>query len=552
MLLDLRELPDGVALEADLCVVGAGVAGITLARELSGCGLTIVLLESGGGDFESATQDLYTGPNIGMPYYPLKESRLRFFGGTTTVWGGRCTPLDRIDFEKRDWVPHSGWPISLDDLAPFYEKAHRTLGLDPFIYDERLWGELGVEPPPLDPSWFETRFWRFDETDDRFNLSSCNDLVTAPDVRIVLHANAVHIQANADANAVDQIRIKTLEGREGTVTARRFVLASGGIENPRLLLASNDVEVRGIGNSSDQVGRYFMEHPHGRVGFVPSRKVYPLWAMFQKRFRRNGEPLTPLIVPSRKLQQESGILNTALTFKLQRDPQKGVALDKAIYFRLKHRVDPTRAGRRIWRGYRDVRAWLRRHIRPSHARLRVRTGIVGLSAMVRAEQSPNPDSRIQLSAERDALGVHRASLNWQMSALDKHTVRVLADVLSGELERFGIGRLPRSDWIDRESLQWPVDETVGNHPIGGYHHIGTTRMSGLQQDGVVDAHCCVHGYHNLYIAGSSVFPTAGWANPNLTIVALVHRLAGHLAESLRTSAGSASIPNQQTAQRTES
>lgn len=547
MLLDLREMPDGVALEADLCIVGAGVAGITLARSLTGRGLTIVLLESGGGDFESATQELYAGPNIGMPYYPLKEARLRFFGGSTTVWGGRCTPLDAIDFETRDWVPHSGWPISLADLMPFYEQAHRTLGLGPFIYDERLWSELRLDPPPFDRDRLETRFWRFDQTDDRFNLSACADLVAAADVRIILHANAVHLQANADAGAVDCIRIKTLEGREGTVAARAFVLASGGIENPRLLLASNDIEAAGIGNSEDQVGRYFMEHPHARAGFVPSRQVYPLWALFQKRFRRQGEPLAPLIVPSRQLQQDAGILNTAITFKLQRDPRRGVALDKALYFRLKHRVDPTRAGRRIWHGYRDLRAWLRRHIRPTHARLRTKAGVVGLSAMVRAEQSPNPQSRIQLSAERDALGMPRASLSWQLTALDKHTVDVLADVLSGELERLGIGRLPKSEWLDGESLQWPVDETVGNHPIGGYHHIGTTRMSAHPKDGVVDANCRVHGYGNLYIAGSSVFPTAGWANPNLTILALVHRLAGHLADHLRTSSRAASA----TAPRTE-
>jgi choline dehydrogenase-like flavoprotein len=357
--------------------------------------------------------------------------------------------------------------------------------------------------------------------------------VKAPDVKIVLHANAVHIQANANADAVERIRIKTLEGHEGNVAAQAFTLAVGGIENPRLLLASNDIETCGIGNSNDQVGRYFMGHPHARAGFVRSRRAYPFWALFQKRHRHEGEPLASLIVPSRKLQQEAGILNTAITFKLQRNPQRGSALGKKLYFTLKHRIDPTRGGRRIWHGYRDFRTWLHRHIRPPAAWLRAKTGIVGLSAMVRAEQSPNPDSRILLSADRDALGVPRASLCWQLTALDKHTVSVLTDVLGSELERLGAGRLPRSEWLDSESLQWPVDETVSNHPIGGYHHMGTTRMSRDPKTGVVDAHCRVHGYHNLYIAGSSVFPTAGWANPNLTILALVHRLAEHLTKYRR-------------------
>jgi choline dehydrogenase-like flavoprotein len=246
-----------------------------------------------------------------------------------------------------------------------------------------------------------------------------------------------------------------------------------------------------------------------------------------------------LVLPSPKLQEEAGILNTAITFKLQREPWRGVKLNKALYFRLKHEIDPTRSGRRIWRTYRNVRGWLARYIRPTHARLRHKLGLTGLSVMVRAEQAPNPASRILLSEERDALGVPRANLSWQLTALDKHTVAVLADVLSRELERLGIGRMPKSDWLEADSLQWPLDQTVGNHPIGGYHHMGTTRMSTHRQTGVVDADCKVHGYHNLYIAGSSVFATGGWANPNLTILALALRLADHVVAKLRTTARTA-------------
>jgi choline dehydrogenase-like flavoprotein len=534
MLLDLREMPDDSTLEADVCVVGAGVAGVTLTRQLRGQGLTIVLLESGGRDYEEATQDLYAGTNVGMPYYPLDEARLRFFGGSTNVWGGRCAALEPIDFEKRSWVPHSGWPISRDDLVPYYQKAHQLLGLGRFVYDESLWAELRLQPPPFDSSRLITRFWRFDRMDDRFTLGKCRDLEASDDVRIVLHANAVRIQATKDANRITHVGVRTLEGRGATVRARAFVLASGGIENPRLLLASNDVEAAGIGNAHDQVGRCFMEHPHGRAGFLLTDKAYALWRLFQKRFRANAEPLAPLVLPSPKLQAERGILNTAITFKLQRRPSRGVTLNKELYFRLKHQIDPTRSGRRVWHAYRDVRGWLTRYVRPTHAKIRNKLGLTGLSAIVRAEQAPNPASRIALSDEKDALGIPRASLSWQLTDLDKHTVAVLAEVLSSELEHLGIGSMPKSEWLGNDSLQWPVDKTVGNHPIGGYHHLGTTRMSAHPKDGVVDTDCRVHGYDNLYVAGSSVFTTGGWANPNLTILALALRLAEHLAKRVRS------------------
>jgi len=530
MLLDLREMPDVSLIDdADVCVVGAGVAGVTLTRELHAQGLSVVLLESGGADYEEATQDLYAGANVGMPYYPLDEARLRFFGGSTNVWGGRCAALEPIDFEVRSWVPHSGWPITREDLAPYYERAHRLLGLGPFVYDERLWAELGLTPPPFDSSRLITRFWRFDEMDDRFTLGKCRDLIGAEDIRVVLHANVVRIQATRDANAVVELHVRTLEGRCATVRARAFVLATGGIENPRLLLASDDVESHGIGNRHDQVGRYFMEHPHARAGFLLTDKAYGMWRLFQKRFLRGAEPLAPLVLPSPELQAERRILNTAITFKLQRPPSRGVKLNKQLYFRLKHRIDPTRSGRRVWHSYRDVRGWLARYVRPTHAKLKNKLGRTGLSAIVRAEQAPNRDSRVVLASEKDALGVPRASLCWQLTELDKRSVTVLAEVLSSELERLGIGKMPKSEWLENDSLEWPIDKTVGNHPIGGYHHLGTTRMSADPKEGVVDSDCRVHGYANLYVAGSSVFATGGWANPNLTILALTLRLADHLA-----------------------
>ena len=532
MLTDLNKQPAPKSLNSDVCIVGAGAAGITLARDLMHAGINVLLLEGGGKDFDSQTQALFEGRNIGMEYYDLDQSRLRFFGGTTNIWGGRCIPLDPIDFKKRDWVPHSGWPITAEDLAPWYKKAQETLQLGSYNYGEDLWDEIGDTPPGFSPGSLGTAFWRFDNVKERFSWSRCSDLVASKTVNVVLHANAVHIQASEYANSVQHIEVRALSGEIVQIQARHFVLACGAIENARLMLASSDVEPTGIGNSRDQVGRYFMEHPHGRVGFIETERPFDLWALFRKRFRPGQTDIAPSLVASEALQQRLGVLNSAMTFKLQRDPRRGVSLDRRAYLSLKHSLNPTRSGRMLWHAYRSVRAFLQRHLRLPVERARVKYGKAGLYVMTRAEQAPNPDSRVKLSADMDSFGKPRADLDWRLNAQDKQTVKKLGQALGSELEQLSLGKLHLSDWLNTESLDWPVDPTVSNHPIGGYHHMGTTRMSDDPSRGVVDRNLGVHGYSNLHIAGSSVFPTGGWANPTLTIVALSHRLADYLGKKL--------------------
>jgi choline dehydrogenase-like flavoprotein len=529
---DLSKQPDLEMIKPDVCIVGAGAAGITLARDLMHAGIRVLLLEAGGTDYDSQTQSLFKGRNTGMDYYDLDQSRLRFFGGTTNIWGGRCVPLDPVDFKKRDWVPHSGWPINAGDLEPWYKKAHETLQLGNFNYGEDLWSEIGAIPPGFSQDKLRTVFWRFDNVKERFSWSRCADLLASQSVNVVLHANAVHIQSSENADSVRHIEVRSLSGNILRIEARHFVLACGAIENARLMLASNDVESAGIGNSKDQVGRYFMEHPHGRVGFIQTDRPYDLWALFSKRFRPRQTDLAPSLVASEALQERLGVLNSAMTFKLQKDPRRGVPLNKRAYLSLKHSLNPTKSGRMLWHIYRNVRAFLQRHLRLPFERARAKYGNTGLYVITRAEQAPNPDSRVTLSSETDCFGKPRADLNWQLGAQDKQTIRKLGETLGYELERLSLGTLQLSDWLANDDLVWPVDPTVSNHPIGGYHHMGTTRMSDDDGQGVVDKNLTVHGYSNLHIAGSSVFTTGGWANPTLTIVALSHRLAEYLSKKL--------------------
>jgi choline dehydrogenase-like flavoprotein len=532
MLIDFRGNEQAAETPSDVCIVGAGAAGIPLARRLAASGRSVCVLESGGLQYEQETQNLYLGENVGMDYYDLEESRLRFFGGTTRIWGGRCALLNHIDFEHRDWVPNSGWPIDRAVIDTYYRQAHDQFELDEFNYEEPLWTSLGIDDPQFDPLKIQAALWRFDELTERYGPSRCQDLFDSEQIRILLHANVTHIQASDDGRHVESVVVRTLGGGERSVAARYFVLAAGAIENPRLMLSSNDVEKTGLGNSHDQVGRYFMEHPVGRIARVDVAEPFEMWAAMQKRFMNSGPPLAPVLRLSEETQRERQALNSVVTFKLQRDPSKGVSLLGHVYPKLKHAMAPNPTGLALNNAYRELRSWIHREVREVVERTRVRLGMTKLYLIMRGEQIPNPQSRVLLSTERDALGVPRANLDWQLSPADKKTGSVFVETFDEELKRLGLGMLRASEWLDSDDVQWPVDPTIGNHPIGGYHHMGTTRMSEDPRSGVVDSNCRVHGYENLFVAGSSVFATSGWANPTLTLVALSMRLADHLTAEL--------------------
>jgi choline dehydrogenase-like flavoprotein len=271
-----------------------------------------------------------------------------------------------------------------------------------------------------------------------------------------------------------------------------------------------------------------MEHPHGRAARVSAPDPYRLWNTFRKRRAPGGKCFAPVIRAGEHLQKRAGILNTSLTLKCQRRPETGVPVGKAVYKSFKARMHPTKRGRAIWRIYKKTNQLVHTLTDPVVRRLQLDTGRGGLYLVIRGEQAPNPDSRVMLSQERDALGVPQADLDWQLTALDKRTVAVLVDTLDQEFKRLGLGRVTPEAWLSDGKTAWPVDPTVSNHPIGGYHHMGTTRMADTPASGVVDADARVHGIDNLYVAGSSVFPTSGWANPVLTTLALTLRLADYL------------------------
>jgi choline dehydrogenase-like flavoprotein len=520
--IDLNDVVGSLQLEGDVCVIGAGAAGITVARRLLRAGLRVVLLESGGLDHEGPVAALNAGQNVGEDYYALKDARLRFFGGTTAIWGGRCAELAPIDLEKREYIPFSGWPIGWEELQHWYREARPMFGLPGEAPEPDVLRRAGVELPDFNPEVLETPLWSFDRRFNRFAYESSSDIAADPKCRVVIHATVTGIVAAPSGERIERVEARSLGAGRLTVRARSFVLAAGGIENPRLLLAS------GLGN--DQVGRYFMEHPHARGGRIVEGASWQLLKAFGRRHRVAGQDLAALITPAEALQRREGILNTSLTIVARQPQGRRQFVGMKAYSGIKHSMAPTRRGRALWMATKKAAGWAQRHVDPARPWLLHKLGSLDITLLVRGEQAPNPESRVRLIGEKDATGVPLVALDWQLSEIDVRSVRVLVDALGAELGRLGLGRVEAADWLEGD--RWQTDPLISSHPIGGYHHMGTTRMGDDARTSVTDGLGRVHGIANLHVAGSSLFPTGSWANPTLTIVALALRTADSIAKGL--------------------
>jgi choline dehydrogenase-like flavoprotein len=512
----------------DICIIGGGVAAITTARRLLANGRTVTILESGGADYEPATADLNAGRNVGEDYYELHHARLRFFGGTTAIWGGRVAQLDPIDLEARKWVPHSGWPITMQQLQPYYDEAAAVFGLPPGRPSHEELRRAGVAMPDFDPDEIAMKLWSFDPRSSRFTMKACADLIRHPRCTIFTHATVTAIDADQSGRSATSVRVRSLGGRSAMIHARTFVLAAGGIENPRLLLASRSVHADGLGNGRDLVGRFFMEHPHARGGKVVSAQAWSLLRLFGNRHTVQGQTVAALVSPGEKAQKREGMLNTALTIASRQPADATQFLGMRAYNRIKHDLDPSRGMRMLWLYAKKAAMIVQKVSDPARPWLLQKLGRNEMALVIRAEQAPNPASRVTLDTERDALGMPRARLDWRLTDLDIHSVDRLVHLLGRELKRLNAGTVIPAGWLSEAERRWRTDPKISAHPVGGYHHMGTTRMSDNPATGVVNADGRVHGMSNLYVVGSSVFPTSGWANPTFTIAALAMRTADRI------------------------
>jgi choline dehydrogenase-like flavoprotein len=559
---DARNVPADSTIEADLCIVGAGAAGITLAREFIGSPQKVVLLESGGEDPDPDTQSLYDGSLTGLPYFPLDVPRLRYFGGTTNHWAGVCRPFDEVDFERRSWIPRSGWPVGKADLDPYYVRARQTVQLTTDDWSTEDWvARDRFEPFPLSGDRVQTRVDQIVPADLRdFAGLYGEELRLAENVTLYLHANVTEIQTDEAGATATGVQIATLSGARFSVSARAIVLAVGGIENARLLLASG-----GVGNQNDLVGRFFLEHPRFVAG-VMSPADPDLRVGFYEEHTVGEATIQPRLSISRGTQEAEGLSDVQIKVDPVHDEALERAGDSGEVQSLKALRDALAGeemgdlGKHLSSVVSDMMTWNRYTIpgapipvpypdvvgelmraTPSEQQSLIPglfgnvaaflyTDVAGnlpvesLLLTARFDPAPNPGSRVTLTRERDELGMPRVQLDWQLSRSDRHSVRRSMEIVAAEFGSSGLGRV--KILFEEDGSAWPADLA------GGFHNMGTTRMSDDPKQGVVDRDCRIHGVSNLYVAGSSVFPTAGSGNPTMLIVALSLRLADHLQGSM--------------------
>jgi choline dehydrogenase-like flavoprotein len=516
MLLDARAVAEGDALVADLCVVGAGAAGITVALECADTPTQVVLLEQGGLVDHPGNGSLYRIVDGLPPHLTLDPIRRAYFGGSTNHWFGNCRPLDAADFERRAWIPHSGWPVHREELARFYEEAQALCGLGGLgLYDaEACRPHLAHPPLVVDPGILANRVVHTCPSlsfGERFRPR----LRDAENVRVLAHARVTRLETTARGEAIRAARVATTDGRRLRVEARVFVLAAGGVENPRLLLESDDADPRGLGNAHDVVGRFFMEHPYvdiplgewrtGRdLGFygdgqqVGASIVWGQLSLSDAYMRSERAPGQTLWFPRVDPVTPSEVSAARLGHLLRGRARPDEPLEDVLSVLR----DPCPVVRRVWR------------------RLRRRTGpgAPGAQALrVQLEQIPDPLNRVRLSADRDRLGQRRANVVLRLTDEERQRHARSLDAAASALGLDGpriAGQMEAILRAGRRGFFW--------------HHMGATRMHEDPRQGVVDGHGRVHGVANLFIAGSSVFPTGGTAAPTLTILALALRLARHI------------------------
>ncbi len=528
----------------DLVIVGAGAAGLTLAQALGRVNRRVLVIEAGAfRETQQGRADLAGVLAQGSTHPAPDLYRVRALGGTTRIWGGRCIPFDPIDFERRTWVAGSGWPIAHADVAPYYAGAldAAEAGRDAFDPRSVLPGTQGELVRGLDGDDVETTLERFSKPTNFFKRFE-RLLQDSPTIDLLPHAVVTRVVSAADGNAVEALEIVARSGARHRVRASAYVLAGGGLEVTRLLLASNDVRRNGLGNGGDTLGRFYMSHLCTTAATIAlDRGRAPV--MFDYARDADGIYVRRRLWLTAGAQRRHRLLNTTFRTHLPDpgDPAHGNAILSAMFlskrfvqreYAAKFNEAPVPASayaRHVANVLRQplpltrfARMWMR-----DRTMARRKLPSVVLASLehryqleFHAEQAPNHASRVSLSDGRDRHGMQRLHIDWRLADLDIESLCRAHAVLAERLAATGCGTLV----FDKDVL---ADRARRLGIVGG-HHIGTTRMSTSEREGVVDGQCRVHGIANLYVASASVLPTSGQANPTLTVLALALRLADHL------------------------
>jgi choline dehydrogenase-like flavoprotein len=571
---DLAATPPGATFDADLVIVGGGPAGLTLAREFFGSDTRVLVIESGGRRENADSAELNRVESIGEPASPEQAAkreafhsalaghwradvqpfgvRCRGLGGSTQAWAGKSASFDAIDFEARDWIPGSGWPVSRAELEPYFDRAAAALNLGPNTYGEDFWALAGQSPPEpaLDRRKLRPFFWQFARSRiDHMDVMRFGDeflTEQADNVSLLLNATVTKIETRAASRRVEGLEVAAPDRTRFRVAARHVVLAAGGIENARLLLAN------GIGNGHDQVGRCLMDHPSVRIARFGKKQAQILNRRFgfvalnhggRAHLYMQGLSLSPEIQRSERLN------HTALYMLEERSPDDPLMAIKRLVKRQSKApltdawsavkspgmvfkavgVKLLQSGR-VPKFIKDLMVNTVILFNPRFVAREFQSGglphkLTGLSVDAITEQAPDSESRVMLSDTLDGFGVPIARIQWTIDPGARRSLLRIAELMA---EAFAVAGLPAPQLEDWVREQRPGDAVI----IDMGHTLGTTRMSADPARGVVDTALRVHGMENLSVAGGSVFPTSGHANPTLMILSLTIRLADRLKAEL--------------------
>ncbi len=493
MFKDLKNFSNQATLKYDVCIVGSGVAGLSVAKQLLKTNRNIVILESGGMEPESRYLELNEGKNSGPKFLDLDSSRLRCFGGAGQLWAGHCAPFERDDFEKKSYLSYSGWPISFDDLEDYYKEASGMLGIShKKFYNDDLIGntrkEKSFKEINQNNSFITTQAIQYAGKYRDFSRVYKKDFKESENTDIIFHSTVTNLNVINDGNTVSSVSVSDLDGHKATIEAKIIVLAAGALENPRILLVSNNYHKKGIGNSHKLVGTCFMSHP----GISNTAQIYK--TAFNECFINTKDPVNyrRVFAVSNHGRIKSQILKSNLSFN--DDDLLTKQFNEYRFFKLNNQPCEGENSKNV----------------PS---------VWNLNCAL--EQPPRLANYMKLDSMKDALGMPKISMHWDnLSKIEKDTVLKTIKYFARTLGISGTGKIR----LTKEFLNGEVfdfDDSIN-------HHIGTTRMSDNPKTGVVDKNCKVFGLSNLYIAGSSVFPTASNVGPTYTIIALSLKLGKYI------------------------
>ena len=520
--------------EADVCVIGAGPTGIACALELIQAGVSVCLLESGDSEREATVardQDRGQLPE-GSKYYEPEIIRARAVGGTSTLWdagveplnrGARYIPFDEVDFETRSSIPHSGWPISRQQLDPYYRRAQSYAGIGPYDYNISTWSG-DTQPFQLDETLVRSGVFQFGSADTYYKLHRAT-LCSAESVKLYTRTTALELRATPGGERVNEVRARASGGAMLEVRARTVILAMGALENIRLLLCSQDSDPAGLGNRRGVVGRYFVDHPLVSAGaIVPRDPGFFEESQFYDWRSMSGTTVCGHLKLGAKTMRDEKVLGVGsmLVPRSDHSPLVGVQSARAVLSSFRDKRPPSASDvLRAPQAILEIPSILQRRKAESlGVNLPINRG--GWSRMPSAlplirsfdvvwatEQAPSPEHRVELSEEKDAFGTPRIRINWSWSELDQHCLKNAQEIFADAFSSAGFASFePR-----RSDGELVMRAPTMHHPMGG------TRMSSDPEQGVVDARCKVFDTENLFVAGGSVFPTGSFANPTLTMMA---------------------------------